>query len=216
MFKIKEILLIILFSILLGILIKLRTDISTGYSNLLNAILIGIITMFVILGLNVITKKITARYLDTSIEIRPWKFKQFWFKSRAHLRRAFPAGIFFPILTTFFSMGYLVWLAVMDFEPSPLSSRATKRYGLYRFSELTESHIALIAASGVIINLLLAIPGYIFGFTELAKLSIYFACWNLLPLGSLDGSKIFFGSRILWFALALIALIFLSYALFLV
>jgi len=212
MFKTKEILLIILFSILLGALVQLRTEIS----ELLNAILIGILSFFIIISINVITKKLTARYLDTSIEIKSWQFKRIWFKSAWYFKKKFPAGVFFPLISTFFSLGYFVWMAVLTFDPSPLSSRVTKRHGLYRFSELTERHIAFIAAAGVSVSLLSSIIFYFVGFSELAKFSIYFACWNLVPLGDLDGSKILFGGRILWYSLVIIALVFLMYAIFLI
>ena len=39
---------------------------------------------------------------------------------------------------------------------------------------------------------------------DLAKYSIYFGIWNLLPIGQLDGTKIFFGTTVLWFFLAII------------
>lgn len=211
----KEIFWMILFSILIGILIKIRADVVDpsgilDVSKLTIELLLGILTFFIILSINIIAKKLTARYLDSSIEIKPWSFKQFWFRSRAHFRRAFPSGIVFPIFTTFFTMGYFTWLGILTFEPTPLTSRVTKRHGLYRYSELTEYHIALIAAAGVILNLLFAMIFYFTNLTFLAKFSIYFAAWSLVPLGSLDGSKIFFGSRILWTTLALIALVFLS------
>lgn len=212
MFKLKEILIVVLFSILLGALISLRAD----FSILFSSILLGILSFFIVISINIIAKKLAARYLDSSIEIKTWSFKQYWFTSSSHLKNEFPIGILLPIISTILSLGYFVWLAVIEFDPSPLSSRVSKRHGLYRFSELTEIHICLIAAAGVSANLLLSIPFYLFNFTELAKISIYFAFWNLIPLGNLDGSKIFFGSRIVWISLLIISAIFLSYALLLV
>jgi len=214
MIKIKEILWIIFFSILLGALLKLRSPIS----DLPVLIPLSILSLFVVISINIIAKKLTARYLDSSIEVSPWSFKRFGLASKKYFKKPFPSGILFPIISTIASLGYFIWLAVFEFEPSPLSSRVTKRHGMYRFSELTEWHIGIIAASGVVLNLLFAIIFYLlpFNLIEIAKLSIFFAVWNMVPLGNLDGSKILFGSRLLWYSLALISLIFLLYALLLV
>ena len=65
-------------------------------------------------------------------------------------------------------------------------------------------------------NLVLAVVAYIIGQPDLARYSIYFSVWNLLHLGQLDGTKIFFGSRILWVVLFILSLIGLSLAFFLV
>ncbi len=83
---------------------------------------------------------------------------------------------------------------------------------------MTEFHIALIAASGIIINLILAIMGYIFAswnpiLETFSKLSIYYAFWSIIPIGKLDGTKIFFGSRILWFSLLILTTLFLGISL---
>ncbi|MBL7059296.1 hypothetical protein ISS08_02490, partial [Candidatus Pacearchaeota archaeon] len=94
--------------------------------------------------------------------------------------------------------------------------RAAKRHGLYSFSEMTEYHLGLIAASGIFINLILAIIGYVIGFPLFAKLNIYYALFNMIPISDLDGNKIFFGSLVLWSFLAALTLIGLGYALFLI
>jgi len=81
---------------------------------------------------------------------------------------------------------------------------------------MTEEHIGWIAAAGIAANLLFAVVGYLIGFSELARISIYFAFFNMLPLSDLDGNKIFFGSRILWSFLAALVLIGVGYALLLI
>ena len=80
---------------------------------------------------------------------------------------------------------------------------------------MTEGHLALISAAGIFSMFLLSILAYIINFPELAKLSIFFATFNLLPLGKLDGTKIFLGSRPLYFLIILLDIIALSYAFFL-
>jgi hypothetical protein len=67
-----------------------------------------------------------------------------------------------------------------------------------------------IATWGIITNLVLAIIGYSFGYELFAKLSIYYATWSIIPFSSLDGTKIFFSSRVLWTILFAIILMFLA------
>ncbi|MFH1612733.1 MAG: hypothetical protein ABIB46_03245, partial [bacterium] len=71
--------------------------------------------------------------------------------------------------------------------------------------------IAYIAAAGIFVNLLFAFLAYLIGFSEFAKLSIWFAFFNMIPISNLDGNKIFFGSKVLWSFLATITLIALGY-----
>ena len=81
---------------------------------------------------------------------------------------------------------------------------------------MTEEHIGLIAASGIFANLFLGIIGYLIGFPLFAKLSIWFAFFNMIPISNLDGNKIFFGNLVLWSFLAIITLIGLGYTFLLV
>jgi Zn-dependent protease len=107
-------------------------------------------------------------------------------------------------------------MACLVFDVKPKIYRAAKRHGLYSYSEMTESHIGLIAAVGVIASLVFAVIGYLMGFSEFSRLSIYFAFFNMIPISDLDGNKIFFGSLILWSFLAALVLIGLGYVFFLV
>jgi len=104
----------------------------------------------------------------------------------------------------------------MVFDVKPKVYRAAKRHGLYSYSEMTEAHIGLIAAAGVLTNLFLAVISYFLGFETFSRINIYFAFFNMLPISDLDGNKIFFGNLVLWSFLAVLAIIGLGYAIFLV
>lgn len=173
----------------------------------------GVITIsiFFVILLNILAKKITSNYIDADTEFRLWEIKRFGFKPQRHFKKPIPAGIIFPILISILSWGNLMWLASLVFEVKPKIYRAAKRHGLYSFSEVTEFQIGLIAASGVIINILFAIIGYLIGFSIFAKLSLWFAFFSLIPISDLDGNKIFFGSLVLWSALSSIVLIGIAY-----
>ena len=174
-----------------------------------------LLTVFLVIAINIIAKKVGGFYLGTEIDVRMWEIKRYGYRKHWHFKKPFPAGAFFPIIVTAFSFGYLIWMASLVFEVKPSIYRKAKRHGLYRFSEMTEEHIGKIAAIGVLANLAFSILGYLMGYPDFARLNIYFAFFNMLPFSNLDGNKIFFGSMVLWSFLASLVLIGLGYVFFL-
>ncbi len=204
----KEIIAIIVITLILGFTISL---IKT-----LEIFLYTLGAIFLVLIINIVTKKVMSFYLDSEIEIKLWEIKQYGFKAHKSFKKPFPAGAFLPIITTAFTFGYITWMASLVFDMKPKVYRAAKRHGLYTFSEMTENHIGLIASAGILANLAFAIIGYLINFPEFAKLNIYYAFFNMLPISDLDGNKIFFGNLILWSFLASIVLIGLFSAIFII
>lgn len=201
----------------IGTFILTTLVLALTISFLKTSVLLGILlAVFLLLVLNIAAKKIAAFYLESEIEIRPWYMERYGFKTHQYFRKPFPIGVFLPIIVSLFSIGKLFWMAVMVFEVKPKIYRAAKRHGLYSFSEMTEFHIGLIAAAGVLINLIAAVIGYFLGFPTFARLNIYFSFFNMIPFSDLDGNKIFFGNIVLWSFLAVIVLIGLGYAFFLI
>ncbi len=178
-----------------------------------------LLSVFLIVSLNSLAKKITSYYVDSEIDIRIWKVYQYGFKPKKHFKKPILAGLIFPIIISIITFGYVKWLGSLVFEVQPKVYRAAKKYGLYRFSEMTEAHIGLIAASGIVVNLFFAILGYLIGIPSemnFVRLSVFYAFFNMLPVSSLDGNKIFFGSVVLWSFLASITLIAMAYAFLLI
>lgn len=204
MFNLKEI------SIFIGI--SLILSIALIFPEMLQNFLTVFLMVFIVLLINIVTKKISAFYLDSEIELDIWKFKKYGFSPRKKLKRYLPAGAIFPLIFSLLTLGKFVWLASLVFEVKAKTYRAAKRHGLYSFSGMTEDHIGLIAAAGITANLIFAAIGYLAGFEEFAKLSIYYAFFNILPLSNLDGNKIFFGNLVIWSILAtlVVAGVFLS------
>jgi len=184
----------------------------------LEVFLYVLISIFLILFINISAKKITSFNLDSEIEIKLWEIKRYGFSAHKKLRRPFPAGAFFPIISKIFLFPFnsFVWMASLVFDVKAKVHRAAKRHGLYSFSEMTEYHIGLIAAAGILSNLVFSVLGYLIGFPEFARLNIYFAIFNMIPLSNLDGNKIFFGSLVLWSFIASIVLIATGYAILLI
>ncbi len=174
-----------------------------------------LLAVFIVLVLNIAAKKMAAFYLESDIEIKLWRMERYGFKRHEYFKRPFEIGIFLPIIISLVSLGNLLWMASMVFDVKPRVYRAAKRHGLYSFSEMTEAQIGMIAAAGVLINLVAVVIAYFLGFPLFARLNVYFAFFSMLPLSDLDGNKIFFGSMVLWSFLATLVLIGLGYAFFL-
>ena len=183
-------------------------------------LLYTLLSVFLIIIINIAAKKITSHYFESEIEIKLWEIKRYGLMGISmggfrhpdkKFKHPFPAGIFFPMITAALSLGNFIWMSSFIFNVKAKIHRAAKRHGLYSFSEMTEFHIALIATAGIVANLILAIAGYLAGFETFAKLNIYYAFFNILPISDLDGNKIFFGSKILWSTLATITLLGLAY-----
>lgn len=196
----KEITIILLITLILGFI---ATLINTT-ENFLKILFI----FFLVIMLNISSKKITSYYLDSEIEIKLWEINRVGFNPLTKFKRPFPAGAFFPIISKIFLYPFtnFVWTASLIFDIKPKKYRATKRKGIYSFTEMTEWEIGLIAASGIFTNLILAIIGYFIGFPEFSKINIYYAFFNMIPISDLDGNKIFFGNQTLWSFLATLTL----------
>jgi len=210
MFNKKEIFLVSSISIILAL--------SLSFLKGMDAFLYSLLFIFLILIINLSAKKVSSFYLDSKIEIKLWTLKRTGIMhflslnpfSRTHPSREFktpfPSGVFFPLLSSFFTLGNFIWLGALVFETKPRVYRAAKRHSLYNFSAITEDHIGLIAASGIFANLAFAFLGYLTGFSSFAALNVYYALFNLLPVSDLDGNKIFFGNWVLWSFLITITL----------
>ena len=136
-------------------------------------------------------QKISAFMLDCSTETELWAARRFlWFKGRK-LKTPFPLWLFVPLILILLTP--IRWLAVTSFNIIPLPSRIR-----FRWRELTEWHIALIATGGLFFNIIIAFIAKAFGFGSFAIYNLEFVLFNLIPIGGLDGAKIFFGSRLLW------------------
>ena len=202
----KEIAILVIATIILAF----SASLATKFSNFLYVLA----SVFIILLVNIIAKKIASYYVDSEIEIRLWEVDRYGFAPNKRFKKPLPAGLIIPLVVSILSLGYVKWLAALVFDVTPKPYRAAKRHGLYRFSEMTESHIGLIAAAGICANLLFAIIGYLIGFPEqmnFVSLSIFYVFFNMIPISDLDGNKIFFGEIILWAFLAALSIIGLAY-----
>ena len=208
----KEIIAILLTTLILAFVISF----NPMQTETLKIFLYSLLFVFLIILVNLIAKKVMSFYLDSEIEIGLWEFERFGVRKHQHFKTNFPAGAFLPVISKLilFPINSFVWMASLIFDVKVKTYRSAKRHGLYSFSEMTELHIGLIAAAGIISNLLIAVVAYLVGFPDqmdFAKLSIFFAFFNMLPISNLDGNKIFFGNIVMWSFLAVVVLVSLGF-----
>lgn len=211
--KSSEILHIIGAIIILGLVL--------GFAGLLSlnqtAILLAFVYALVLIGISVVAKKVMASMLDADVEHSIWYWRRYWFKKGQYLNKKIPAGVLVPVLISIISLGKITWMALLTYETTPLKRRAAKRHGYYSFTEITDWHHAVIGGAGIVAILLLSLITYwIPGLETLARFAAFYAFFNMLPIFTLDGAHIFFGSRPLWYTLAIITLVFTVYALVLI
>lgn len=199
----KEIFTIALASIVLALTVAFKnTDIFYA----------ALVSFLIIIGLNVIVKKIVGYNLETAVKTKFWTWYQYGLRKDMHFKNPVPMA-WLPLVLTLFTKGFFLWLGILEFDVVAKTERVSRRHGLYRFTEVTEWHMGLIATWALAANLIFAIAGYIIGFELFAKLSIYFIAWSTIPLAKLDGSKIFYASRPLWTVVFTIAMLLLFLAL---
>ena len=214
-FNIKEISHMILAIITLTIVIGYSSILALNYELMTQALLFA----FVIILVSVYSKKFVAHLFDADVEHKIWKVKRYGLKPHKYFKKGLAAGIILPLILAVVTFGAFKFMALLTYETRALKRRAAKRLGFYSFTEMTEWHNALIGAAGILGVLLLSIAAYflpIAGLEPLARLAAFYAFFNMLPLSKLDGTQIFFGSRILYSTLAIITLIFTAYALILI
>ncbi len=195
----KEIIWIIISIIILGFIIEFSLDYSLTLK--------GFIYATIIILTSVLIKNLAADYFFVDINHKIWEFQRYGFYKRSKFKKPIPIGLILPFFISFFSIGTLKIMTILQFDAKPSKKRILKKRGKIRKTEVNESDLAFISAwaSGGLI--LLAIISSLINQPELSKYAIYYGFWNLIPFGQLDGSKLFFGSFINWILLLIVYLI---------
>ncbi|MBI5149027.1 hypothetical protein HZA33_05080 [Candidatus Pacearchaeota archaeon] len=189
---------IILFSLILGYILAFPLSMADPWSKW--AVYAGF--AFILLAANLIAKKLSAYVLDCYVDLEPWNWQRYWLYESAYWRRPVPMWLIWPIALVWVTLGAVKWLAITTFEVVPLASKVRRR-----FSELTEWDIAVIAATGIAANLVLAVLAAFLGYPEFAKIAMLFIFFNMLPLPAYDGGKILFGSKLFFSFIFIITII---------
>jgi hypothetical protein len=191
------------FSILLAAVVL---SVSLYYKNT-NSFWFILLYISITIGINVLTKKIAGYYYETNIEYSLWSIQNIGFRPSHKLKTPFPMT-WLPLIVSFVTNGFFQWIPILVFNVEPKPERASKRHGLYNFSEVSERDLAIIVFVSVICHLFFSVVFYLCGFEILAKYNIYYAVASIIPLSDLDGSKLFFGNKILWFISTILSVLF--------
>jgi Zn-dependent protease len=117
---------------------------------------------------------------------------------KEYLIRSFPIGVVLSLLVMVVSNGYLFWLAVGQYN---LLLKKSSRYGR-KFVEITDYEEGKIALAGPMAHVLLLVLAKFFNawgtFDTFIFINAGLALFYMLPLSRLDGTKIYFGSRLLY------------------
>ena len=202
MFTQKEVVWIIIFIIIFEFIVLF--PIPNNFNPLL------ILVPIIIILANVSSKKIASDFFNLKIEHKPWEIQRFGWYKRSYFKKPFQLGLILPIILTILSLGIIKPMVMMQFDYKNIpEKRILKQRGLKRKSEINDSDMGFTALWGFISLLVLALIAALMRFPELAKYSIFYGAWNLIPYGHLDGSKLFFGSMMSWITTVLLYLIFL-------
>ena len=170
----------------------------------------SLLISLIIISVSVFSKKIAAYHIDVEIKQKIWEFKRFWITAWSYLKAPFPIGLVLPILLGFLSGGALKFFAFLQFKSKALPAKASKKYGLDRYSGIMEWDDALIVFYSTLAVLVLSIAvsfSNLAFLNSLAKYSLIYAISNLIPIGNLDGTKLLFGSRALFVFTWILAII---------
>lgn len=172
----------------------------------------------IVIGVPIVVKNATAYVLDSSVTHEIWKVYRFGFRPKEHFKKEQPMGVIIPLVATIASILISFPIMIMTFltyETRALKYRASRRFGFYSYTSMTDWHNGLIGVFGILSLLLIAFLSYFANFEYLAKMASYYAFWNMLPISKLDGTQILFGSRVVWSVLGIITLIFTAFAIIL-
>ena len=164
----------------------------------------------IIILTSVITKKIAGPFYDIKVEHKILEFRRWGVYVRSKFKNPIPMGLILPFFFSIISLGMIKPFTLLQFNYENLVKRRIRRRrgeSDYRRVEVNETDPAFTVAWGFFALLILALIATIIKQPELAKYSIYYGFWNLIPFGNLDGMKLFFGSFFNWVLLAIIYII---------
>jgi len=160
--------------------------------------LIYLLVSVIIILTYTLAKKITAKILDLKIKHKPWMLNRFLLTEWAHFKKPLAIGLILPLLLSILSNGLFKVLILLEFDIEKTPSRVVKKYGSRRYSNIMDWDYSLIIFYGMLSLIILSLISNIFN-NDFANIlswySILYAMWNLLPLISPEGNKMFFGSR---------------------
>ncbi len=189
---------------------------SFVFSNWLNNFLSTLILVAVVVLTFFVGMKIASKLFNYGVEFGVWELKYYGFSEESkfpykvkivgfeifRLNFLLPIGIIIALLITLISNGILYFTAIFTVKFKEKKKIGKERIYLKGFTKA--AILSIVVLIMLILNLLFKVGGIERGFL----IGFWFIIWNLMPVGSLIGSKIFFGSRVLYFGLLIFVLLF--------
>ncbi|MEM4318342.1 MAG: hypothetical protein QW244_00750 [Candidatus Pacearchaeota archaeon] len=137
-------------------------------------------------------KILAARHLGFKIRTRLTSLQRFWFSDQYKSPFPIPIWLVLPLLIAFLSYGTIKLMAFMGTLYKPEPKRLFRKFELDEF-DMAKINMASIIACAFLVFLFHALSLY-----DFAAVGAWFVISNMFPLGSLDGSRIFYGSWLAW------------------
>jgi hypothetical protein len=157
--------------------------------------------MLLVILVNVTAKKLAAEHYESDLEIKFWETQRYGIREHQKFNKPIPMP-WLPLFLSLITRGHFVWLNILEFDIKPKVERVVKRHSknfmIKNYIELTEWEVAWIASLGIFANLIFAVLGYFADWTMFSQMNFFYAIFNILPIGHLDGTLIFFGHKKLW------------------
>ena len=183
-----------------------KTDVFNPEHYSINFILTLVIVAFSILVHLLVLKLISSHYGVFS-EFTLWSFEEVaninpikWRKIKKGFRFIY-SGSLFAFLLTLVSNGKAYLTAISTFKIE--NTKTTGR----QFPNITEKEMANMAFLIILAHFILALIFRFINVKQGVLINSWIMVWNLLPVSSLLGSKIFFGSRTLYIFTLVLAII---------
>jgi hypothetical protein len=161
----------------------------------------------IIILINVFAKKLAGEYFSVDIEHKIWELSRFGYYEKSHFKKSYPFGLIIPFFFSIFSLGYVKVMCLLQFDAKPSKKRILRLRGTLRKKELNDSDLGFIVLWGEYALIFLAIITAMIKAPDIAKYAIFYGFWNLVPIGQLDGTKLFFGSVFNWIILVILYII---------
>ncbi|MBI2667301.1 M50 family metallopeptidase [Candidatus Woesearchaeota archaeon] len=163
---------------------------SSWIKNFIIIFLLATITVLV----HYIGHKLLAYRYKVRIEHRVMTTSHFYITHFFSVKtKPIPLGIIASLFVAFASLGKMFFIAIESFIVHPDKHR---RVG-FRYQNLTDYELAIIASAGPLSNLIFALILKMMGLSSLNGLiyiNLFYALFHMIPFSTLDGCKIFFSS----------------------
>ncbi len=211
MFTKREIIHLIISVVVLGFVFGFDDGSSTFiFSNWFRNLLLIILIVAIAVLFRELVIKLMARRHEAISEYEIWNIKRVWFDKE--LPFGFPLGIILTLFLSVGSLGKAFFTAIGVHKISEYKSARTGR----KHSSLDYFEEAQICSVGILSSLFLAVIGILVGrifginMSLFVSTNFFIALFNMIPLSSLDGAKIFFGSLLMYiFILVFVVVAFL-------